>query len=145
MWLWRFLISGYFYLHQVTQNILLAHFQIWIVKMEMDILWIQIFFSSLLDTILWCVSVSILPWLASCLSVFSLSFGPILPGPVSCLFEMFLLVKSVPELMENDLHSSVKTFSAIFHHEMQLKSDLEKNPQLCSADYNIPFLMMSRG
>jgi len=58
---------------------------------------------------------------------------------------MFLLVKSVPELMENDLHSSVKTFSALFHHEMQLKSDLEKNPQLCSADYNIPFLMMSGG
>ena len=52
---------------------------------------------------------------------------------------MFLLVKSVPELMENDLHSSVKTFSAIFHHEMQLKSDLEKNPQLRSADYNRPF------
>ena len=145
MWLWRFLISGYFYLHQVTQNILLAHFQYPDSKnkngypVDTDI------FPALLDTILWCVSVSILPWLASCLSVFSLSFGPILPGPVSCLFEMFLLVKSVPELMENDLHSSVKTFSAIFHHEMQLKSDLEKNPQLCSADYNIPFLMMSRG
>jgi len=42
---------------------------------------------------------------------------------------MFLSVKSVPEFMASNLHSSAKTFSAVFHHEMQLKSGLEKNPQ----------------